>query len=139
MQKQLLSGLRIVIWFHIVLGLILGLGYFLIPTTLLNLLTWPSMDTYFTRMIGAAVLGFVAAGWFALQANDWEKVKIYVQAEIVWTILGTLATIWGMLTESLPIIGWLNTIILAIFAVAFTYFYIQEERVPTQQFKPAPR
>ena len=75
------------------------------------------------RLIGAAVLGITASSWFAYRAAGWERVKIVVQMEIVWTVLGTLVMLWGLIFAGLPAIGWLNTIILGGFAIAFIAFY----------------
>ncbi len=46
--------------------------------------------------------------------------------EIAWTILGTLVTVWSLLSAGLPVMGWMNPIILAAFAVAFVYFYFRK-------------
>ena len=136
MKNQLLGGLRIVFIVHIVVGIIFGLGFFLIPVAFGKLYNWPLTDPYFPRMIGAAILGYTASSWFALHANAWDKVKIVVQIEMAWTILNTLAQIWGMVTEELPAAGWLNVVLMAAFAVAFSYYYFQEERAIAIQPKP---
>ncbi len=91
------------------------------------------------KVVGAAILGFTASSWLALQANSWEKVRIIVQAEIVWATLASLAQIWGILTEPLPALAWINVVLMAFFAIAFAYFYQEEERTITAQVKPAAR
>ncbi|RPI82229.1 MAG: hypothetical protein EHM41_18845 [Chloroflexi bacterium] len=139
MQNHLLTGLRTVFWIHIIVGFIFGLAFLLIPAQALGLYGWPEMDPYFPRLVGAAILSFAASSWFALQANTWNRVKLIVQTEIVWTTLATITMIWGMLSEDLPAITWLNVIIMAAFAVAFTYYYMQEGRVVSEQAGPVTR
>ncbi len=46
--------------------------------------------------------------------------------EIVWTILGTLVMLWGLIFAGLPAIGWLNAVILGGFAIAFALFYFRD-------------
>lgn len=43
--------------------------------------------------------------------------------EILRLVLGALALLWGMLFAGAPAIGWLNTVLLAAFLVAFSMFY----------------
>ena len=136
MQNHLHTGLRTVFWIHIIVGLIFGLAFLLIPTQALELYGWPQPDPYFPRLVGAAILSFAASSWFALQANTWNRVKLIVQTEIVWTTLATLAMIWGLLSEQLPALTWVNVIVMAAFALAFTYYYMQEGRVVTEKVGP---
>jgi amino acid transporter len=75
------------------------------------------------RLLGAALIAFAASSWFAYRETVWERVKIVVQMEIVWTILGVLATLWGLMFEGLPTADWMNVLILGAFAVAFIFFY----------------
>jgi hypothetical protein len=52
--------------------------------------------------------------------------------EIVWTILGTLVMLWGLIFAGLPLVGWINAVILAAFAVAFAVFYFKSVAVVQQ-------
>jgi len=75
------------------------------------------------RLVGAAMLAFAASSWLAYRQTLWDRVKIVVQIEIVWTVLGVLAMLWGLMFEGLPAADWMNVLILGAFALAFTYFY----------------
>jgi hypothetical protein len=119
------SGLKVTFLVHGVVGTVFGLVYLLIPEALGGLVGWPMGDPAY-RMIGAAILGFTASSWLAYRQTERARVKIVVQAEIVWTILGTLATLWGLLSAGLPPFAWLNAVVLAAFAVAFSIFYPRE-------------
>lgn len=54
------------------------------------------------RMVGAAVLGFTTSSWFAYKETLWDRVKVVVQAEIVWTILAALTMLWALISVGLP-------------------------------------
>ena len=126
MEKQISSGLKTTFLVHFIVALIFGLVYLLIPDLWGNLISWPIKEPAVYRLVGAAVLGFGASSWWAYKATAWDKVIIVVQMEIVWTILGTLVMLWGLLFAGLPVFGWVNAIILAAFAAAFGYFYFQK-------------
>jgi hypothetical protein len=48
------------------------------------------------------MLVFAASSWLAYRQTLWDRVKIVVQIEIVWTVLGVLAMLWGLMFEGLP-------------------------------------
>jgi hypothetical protein len=123
MDKQIASGLKTTFLIHLIAGGLFGLAYLLIPEVYGNLVGWPVKDAFAERMLGAALLGITSTSWFAYKATTWGSVKIVVQMEIVWTILGTLVTLGSIFVMGLPIVAWLNVVILAAFAAAFTYFY----------------
>jgi hypothetical protein len=123
MEKQIVSGLKTTFLVHFIVAVIFGLIYLLIPEVWGNMINWPVKDPPVYRLLGAALLGFAVSSWFAYKETAWEKVKIVVQMEIAWTILGTLVMLWGLLFAGLPVFGWLNAVLLAAFAVAFAYFY----------------
>ncbi|MBN1967562.1 MAG: hypothetical protein JW910_23100 [Anaerolineae bacterium] len=128
MQKQVSSGLKYTFLAHAIVALVLGLGILLIPDTVSGWISWPLGETFFIRLAGAAILGFAASSFWAYSAEDFAQVRIVVLMEIVWTVLGTLVYLWGLLIADprIPSIGWVFAIILALFAVAFGYFYFRE-------------
>jgi uncharacterized protein YjeT (DUF2065 family) len=125
MEKQIPSGLKTTFLVHFIVALIFGLIYLLIPEVWGNLIKWPTQEPAVYRLVGAAILGFGTSSWLAYKETAWEKVKIVVQMEIVWTILGTLVMLWGLIFAGLPAIGWVNAVILGAFAVAFGVFYFR--------------
>lgn len=126
MEKKILPGLKITFLVHLIVGLFFGLIYLLVPKWWGDLISWPMPDPDLWRMVGAAVLAFTVSSWFAYRAELWERVKIVVQAEIVWTVLATLVLLLGLLFTGLPAIGWVNAVIMGGFAVAFCYFYSRQ-------------
>jgi hypothetical protein len=123
MEKQIHSGLKITFLVHFVVGLVFGLMYLFFPKGWGNLVNWPVQEPFIYQVVGAAILGYATSSILAYRETNWEKVIIVVRMEIVWTVLGTLAMLWGVIFGGAPAIGWLNAIILGGFAVAFSIFY----------------
>lgn len=125
MEKQVSSVLKTTFLVHFFVALVFGLIYLLIPDVFGRLINWPIQEPAMYRIIGAAILGYGAGSWLAYRETVWEKVKIVVQMEIIWTILGTIVMVWGMFLADLPAFGWVNTLILAGFAAAFSVLYFR--------------
>jgi hypothetical protein len=123
MEKQIPYGLKITFLVHFVVAVIFGLVFLLIPEMFGGMMGAPIKEPSTFRLVGAALIAFAASSWFAYRETVWERVKIVVQMEIVWTVLGVLATLWGLMFEGLPAADWMNVLILGAFALAFTYFY----------------
>ena len=127
MEKQSSKGLKNLFLFHFIVAIVFGLTYLLIPETWAAIVQWPLRETFPYRLLGAALLGFGVSSWLAFKNPLWESVKIVVVMEIVWCGLGTLVMLWGMFTQGLPAIGWLNTVLMAFFTVTFGYYLISEK------------
>lgn len=127
MEKQISSGLRITFLIHFYVALVFGLIYFLVPQFYGAVINWTVQDPAVFRLLGAAMLGIAFTSLLSYKNPVWEKVKIVVLMEIVWTVLGAIATVWGILFEGLPAIGWMNAVILAVFAFLFVLFYQREK------------
>ena len=125
-MNKISAGLKMLFLVHFALGLAFGLIYLLIPDTFLGLFGVTLTDSYPYRTIGAAVLAFSASSWYCYKAAEWEKVKIVVQAEIVWTVLVALVGLYGLLFLGQPAAYWINVIIMAGFAAAFIYFFTKK-------------
>jgi hypothetical protein len=122
-MTKISSGLRTLFLVHFVFGLVFGLLYLLIPGIFMGWLGMSVQDDLPYRIIGAAILAFTTSSWYCYKAAEWERVKIVVLAEIVWTALNALVGLYGLLFAGQPAAEWINVIIMAGFAVAFTYFY----------------
>jgi hypothetical protein len=125
-MTKISSGLRTLFLVHFVFGLIFGLFYLFIPGMFLGWFGVTLLDENAYRTAGAAVLAFSASSWLCYQAAEWERVKIVVLAEIVWTVLVTLLSLYTLLFAGAAPAFWINVIIMAGFAAAFTYFYFKK-------------
>ena len=125
-MTKISSGLKTLFLVHFGVGLVFGLLYLFIPAVVLGLAGMTAPDTLPYRTIGAAVLAFTASSWYCYQAAEWEKVKIVVVAEIVWTVLNVLVGLFAVAFAGAPAGEWSNIIIMAGFAAAFIYFYIKK-------------
>jgi len=122
MEKQMATGLKTTFLVHFIVALIFGLTLLLLPQAW-TLVGFPVREVVLYRLVGAAMVGIAASSWLSYKATAWEKVKIVVQMEIVWTVLGALVMLWGLLFAAVPVFGWVNFVILAGFAAAFLVFY----------------
>jgi len=122
-MTRISSGLKTLFLVHFVLGLVFGLAYLFIPGISMGWLGMSLKDELAYRIVGAAVLTFTASSWYCYKAAEWERVKIVVMAEIVWTALVALVCLYGLIFAGAPAAYWINAIIMAGFAVAFIYFF----------------
>ena len=134
-MKVITPGLRVTFLVHLIAALIFGLGYLLIPDMFANItgLKMLGVEPMLYRLIGAAILGYGMSSYLAYRETEWLHVRIVVAAEIVWTWLATVIELWAILFLGLPLVTGLNLIIMAAFAIAFTYFYFAENRLPVSQ------
>jgi hypothetical protein len=122
-EKAIPYGLKITFLVHFVVAAVFGLVFLLVPEMFGGMMGALIREPSTFRLVGAALVAFAASSRFAYQQPFWENVKIVVQMEIVWTVLGVLAMLYGLIFEGLPSGDWMNVIILGAFAVAFIFFY----------------
>jgi hypothetical protein len=121
-MTKISSGLKTLFLVHFIFALVFGLLYLFIPGIFLSLVGMSMKEDMPYRLIGAATLAFGASSWLCYQAAEWEKVKIIVMAEIAWTVLAALVSLYSLLFAGAPAGVWINVIIMAGFAAAFAYF-----------------
>ena len=113
--------LRITFLIHILIGFIFGLGLLILPDLLMTTFGFTFIDPA-PRMLGAIMLALTIGSILALMTKEWARVKILVEIELIWFILGTIAVAYHMLVPPLfNIYGW---ILVAIFLVLFFLFLL---------------
>jgi len=124
-NTKLSQGLKTTFLIHFIVALLFGLGFLLIPNVVGNLFGLNVQEPEIYRLLGGAMLGFAVSSWLSYKATNWESVRIVVVMEIFWATLGTLVLLYALLFAGFPVLGWLNAVILAAFAIAFGWFYFQ--------------
>ena len=119
------QGLKITFLVHAIVVLVFGVVMYLIPGTWATLVNWVPFDPGITRGYGAAMLALAISSWLGYRAVRWEQVRIIVQMEIGFTVLGTLAALYEVLFAGGPSFLWVGIAIFAPFALAWIYFYRQ--------------
>jgi hypothetical protein len=123
LEKSYPKGLKAVFLIHAIFAGVFGLVFLLIPGTFGSLVGSTILEPSTFRLVGAAMLAFAVSSLMAYRESVWGRVKIIVQMEITWTVLGVLATLWGIFYEGLDVSYWMDVVILGAFALAFGYLY----------------
>ena len=106
--------------------LIFGLWYYLAAEAWVALVNWPYFDPVAAKIIGAFLIGFAIIYIKAYkEANEWAKIENIVLLGLIWCILGAIGMIIGHIVYNAPAGGWVNTILLIIFAIFNAHVYIE--------------
>jgi hypothetical protein len=120
--------LRITFIIHIIIGLVFGIGFLLVPELLYPIFELTFADPN-VRTFGAMIIALTIGSILSLMAKDWEQVKIVVEIELVFTLLGPIAMIYHMFVPPTPgVMMWGPIAILLITWVLFLISYLQEKK-----------
>ena len=125
MSENISNIAKYVFLLHFITTLIFGVWFFLSPESWVALTGWPA---HRDRLLGAVLISMAVVSFMGYRATSWEQVELYVTMELVWNLLGTISLIWSYATMTLPIAGWLNTGLLALFFILFGYVYYQAKQ-----------
>lgn len=117
------NGLRLTFLAHTVVALGFALSWLLVPSLWAAIVNWEPFDPAITRLFGAIVLALALSSWLAYRAMTWEAVRIKTQLEVVLTTLGALTGLYEVTIGGAPTFMWAPVILLAVFAIAYIYFY----------------
>ena len=120
---KLPAGLRITFMVHFIISAIVGIQHLLAPRIWIDLAGMEIDETVTWRLIGAAVIAFGVSSFLCYRARVWERVRIVVIMEIVWSFLGAMVILWALLFKGLAKLEWLNVVILMAFAIIFSLWH----------------
>lgn len=121
--------LKITFLIHIILGAIFGIGLYILPEMFLGFFGMLYSDPT-TRVLGAAILALTVGSVLALATKEWVRVRIIVEVEIFWCILGVIGAVVHMFLPPLytTLAGFLIIAALAILLFLFLIGYFVQVR-----------
>jgi hypothetical protein len=128
MKEEISKLLKLTFLVHFFVSIIFGLLFIVLVELYVGVVGWPYLDPITGRILGATLLGLAAGSLLAWRETKWESVKIVVQIEIVWLMLGTAVHIFSIFAfPLLPFMIWVQAAILIFFLGAFIWFYYDQE------------
>lgn len=122
------QSLRITFLVHAIVGVLLGLPLLAAPGRWLTLLNWAPIDPLASRMLGAAILALAWGSLRAYRAEEWSEVELLVEVEAAFTTLASVGLLRHLLVGSWPWVPWAIFAITAVFAIAWIYQLIKNNR-----------
>ena len=119
----MLRGLKITFLLHMFVALAFGLVMFLSPEWWGRIANYAPIDPTVTRVLGAAVLALALSSWLGFRAQHWEDVRIVVETEMAYTVLGSAAMLYSLFFAGAAPFTWVPLVTFVAFGVAWIYFY----------------
>jgi hypothetical protein len=113
---QLNSFLKI----HAVIALLFGIGFILMPATILSFYTTVPVNeigVFISRLFGSAILTYAAVLWFASDTPDSPAKKAIVKGFFLTMVIAAIVSIHFQLTGPINALGW-STVALYVFLAA---------------------
>ena len=124
-EKNISKVLKYVFLVSGLAAFIFGITFILFLEWYSSLLNWPYQDPLFSRVLGAALIGFGILQWLSYREKKWENVKNLVIIMIVWHLLGAIVTLTGQFLFNLPLGNLIHIIVFIVFFIAYMYaFYL---------------
>jgi len=101
--------------------------FFIISLFSTGVLGWEMTDPGY-RILGASIIGIAIATYLAARSSKWEEVRIVTVLQIIWPVLGSVASIWGVTERALPSVAIANAVFGIGFTAVFVWFYLKMER-----------
>ena len=109
-----------------VFAVIFGLGFLLIPETLLSFygVSLGAAGLYLGRLLGGAFLGYGILSWLVRDGSG-PEMRAIVLALFVSEITGFVITVYYQLQGIANALGWSTAVIYLLFGLAFGYHYFK--------------
>jgi len=108
-----------------ILALLFGLGFLLIPTTLVSFygIQLDAAAVYVARLLGAAYLGYAIISWLFQNSKAASEVRTFVLTLFVTESLAFVVSLVYQLQGLANALGWSTVVIFLLMAAGFGYFY----------------
>jgi hypothetical protein len=115
-------NLRAVMRIHIIISLIFGLGFLLIPNLLLQLFFGKTTDAtgeLMARFLGASIIGQLLLAWFGQNVTEKTAQRAIVLGLMIPLVIGATVKILAQLSGEFVTLGWGCIISAIVLSVAY--------------------
>ncbi len=120
------NALKITFLLYGIVTLVVGLPLLIFPGQIWEVLVWLHIDPILSRLFGAALLAMSWSSFRGWQAKERVQVKILLELEAVFAVLGSLGIIRHLVVAVYPPIVWITLVVLVVFAVAWIVFLLKK-------------
>jgi hypothetical protein len=115
--------------FNAVVALAFGIGFVLLPATVLTVFgveISPSVNLA-GQLFGVELIAVGLLSWFVRNATDSAVLPGIILALLVADVLGLIVTTMGTLSGVLNTLGWSTVIIYLVLVVGYAYFWLRRD------------
>ena len=124
--------IKIVLTINVIVALIYGFMYMIIPDITNKLTDGPYFNPHFYQLFGATCFALAIIALLGVKRGEWEDIKIIVELAILWLILVLIANLWSFayMPYSAAAIAnqWFDITVVIIFIIVDIWVYLRESK-----------
>ena len=107
-----------------IVALIYGIGFVLVPTTVLSLygMTQGTSEALAGQFFGVALIAIGLLTWFARNVTDSDSQRAIILSLLISDVIGVIVAVLGTVNGVMNAFGWSAVLIYLILALGYAYF-----------------
>jgi FtsH-binding integral membrane protein len=107
-----------------IVALVFGLGFLLVPATLVSLydVTLSDEGIFVARLYGTVILGLAVLTWLVRNSGESEARGAIILAQLFIWAAGFVVLVYGQLSGLMNVLGWVMIVLFLLFTVGYGYF-----------------
>ncbi len=114
---------------HAVIALLFGLGFILMPATILAYYTTVPVNeigVFMSQLFGSAILTYAAVLWLASDTADSPARRAIVQGFFISITIGAIVVLHFQLTGPINALGWSTVLLYVFLAASYGRFHLSQ-------------
>lgn len=116
--------LKTLLVFNAIVALVYGVGFVLVPATVLTLYgaTVSPSANLVGQLFGVTLIGVGLICWLARNVTDPGSQRAIVLAQLIATVIGAIVAVMGTISGVANAVGWSAVVIYLLLALGYAYF-----------------
>ena len=116
--------LKTLLVFNAIVALVYGVGFVLVPATVLTLYgaTVSPSANLVGQFFGVTLIGIGLICWLARNVTDPGAQRAIVLAQLIATVIGVIVAVMGTISGVMNAVGWSAVVIYLLLALGYAYF-----------------